>query len=242
MRRALLLSALFIVIVTGCAPAAGTEASEIMEPPEATSPAEEDTSDMETLGAAEQAAIEQLATNLGVEVTDITFLSSEETEFGDDCLDVAIEGMLCAQVATPGRIIILEADGVQYAYHTSEDGSRVQPVTPALVWKREGGIAGFCDTLTVFRSGEVFAGNCKSQAEGIAGSLATLLSAQEREQFNAWMADFGEANLDDSDPEGVSDRMEVMLKLVGAGEQAPSMAEQQELFEFAQDLYQKLTR
>lgn len=234
MRRALLLSALFIVIVTGCAPAAATE--------EATSPAQEDTSGMETLGAAEQAVIEQLATNLGVEVTDITFLSSEETEFSDACLDVAIEGVLCAQVATPGRIIILEAAGVQYAYHTSEDGSLVQPVTPALVWRREGGIAGFCDTLTVFRSGEVFASNCKSQAEGITGSLATLLSAQQREQFNAWMADFGEANLDNSDPEGVSDRMEVTLKLVGAGEQAPSTAEQQELFEFAQDVYQKLTR
>lgn len=242
MRRVLLLNALFVLIMTACAPAAATEAPEITEQPDSTPVPQEDTPDMETLGAAEQAAIDILAENLGLEPTDIIFRSSEETEFSDACLDVAIEGVLCAQVVTPGRIVTLEANGIQYIYHTNEDGSQVQPASLALVWKREGGIAGFCDSLTVFRSGEVIASNCKSEAEGVTGTLATLLSAQERQQFNEWMAEFGEADLDASDPAGVSDRMMVTLEITGAGDEQPTEAEEQELFEFAQDLYPELTR
>src|SRR5687767_11153745 len=135
MRRVLLLSALFVLMIAGCAPAAATEApSEVTEPPEPTAAPEDNVPDMETLGAAEQAAIEQLAENMGLDVTDIIFISSEETEFSDACLEVAIEGILCAQVATPGRIITLEANGLQYAYHASEDGSQVQPASIALIW------------------------------------------------------------------------------------------------------------
>lgn len=193
-------------------------------------------------GPAEATVIKQMAENLGLQESDISVLSSEEVEFGDACLGVAVEGILCAQVVTPGRIIVLEANGVQYEYHTSADGSRVQPATPALIWKREGGIAGFCDTLTVFRSGEVYTSKCNSQAEGVMDTFANLLSAQEQAQFNDWITKFGEADLDASDPAGVADRMVVTLKFAGAGNKAPTKAEQQQLFEFAQDVYNKLAQ
>ena len=153
-----------------------------------------------------------------------------------------MEGVLCAQVVTPGRILVLEADGLAYEYHTSEDGDRVQPATVALVWKREGGIAGFCDVLTVFRSGEVFTNNCNSQSDGSMGTLAELLTSGERQAFGAWTAELGEVQLDDSDPQGVADRMVVTLEFFGAGSGEPTEAEQQELFDFAQDLYQELAR
>jgi hypothetical protein len=236
MRRGLLVIALFIVLAA-CSPAAATEApADSTEEPEATSP------EAVPAGPAEETVVEQLARNLGLEESDISVVSSEEVEFGDACLDVAVEGVLCAQVVTPGRVIVLEANGIEYEYHTTEDGSRVQPATPALVWKREGGIAGFCDTLTVFRSGEAFTSNCKSQAEGMMGTFATLLSAEEQGQFNDWMSDLGETELDASDPAGVADRMMVTLKVVGAGDDKPSAAQEQELLEFAQDLYTELTR
>jgi hypothetical protein len=196
----------------------------------------------EAAGVAELAVIKQLAANLGLTEGDISVASSEAVEFGDACLGVAMEGLMCGQVVTPGRIIVLEAKGVQYAYHTSEDGSRIQPATTALVWKREGGIAGFCDILTVFRSGEVYTSSCKSQADGKMGTLAKLLSAQEQKQFNDWLTRFGEADLDASDPAGVADRMMVTLKVFGSGNKPPSTAEQQQLFEFAQALYTKLAK
>lgn len=243
MRRVLLLIALSIAMMSACAPAAATEVpADVSEEPTSTSEPQDLPSETEPAGPAEEAIIKQLAENLGLEESDISVLSSEEVEFSDACLGVEIEGVLCAQVVTPGRVMVLEADGMQYTYHTSEDGSRIQPATTALIWKREGGIAGFCDILTVFRSGEVFTSKCNDQTEGSMGSLATLLSAQELRQFDEWMTNLGEVELDASDPAGVADRMVITLKVVGAGDEPPTQAEQQELFELAQSLYQELAR
>lgn len=196
----------------------------------------------QNVGAAEEMVIKQLAANLNLQESEITVVSSEEVEFGDACLGVAMEGVMCAQVVTPGRIIVLEVNGIQYEYHTSQNEGRVQPATLALLWKREGGIAGFCDTLAVFRSGEVLTSNCKSQEEEKMRSFATLLTPMEIQQFTDWTADFGEAKLDASDPKGVADRMVVTLEFIGSGIREPAESEQQALFEFAQDLYQKLSR
>jgi hypothetical protein len=193
-------------------------------------------------GAVEETVLKQLAVNLGLQEDDIKVISSEMVEFGDACLGVAQEGVTCAQVVTPGWLIVLEANGIQYEYHTSTDGSRVQPATLAMVWKREGGIAGFCDILTAYRSGEVFTTNCKSNAEGKMGTFADLLSATEKKQFIAWITEFGEVKLDASDPQGVADRMLVTLQFFGMGSGQPSDSEQQTLFNFAQENYQKLSQ
>jgi hypothetical protein len=196
----------------------------------------------QSAGEADRQVIKQLAANLDLQESEISVVSSKPVEFGDVCLGVAMEGMDCAQVVTPGNIIVLEANGVQYEYHVSADGSRVQPATFALVWKREGGIAGFCDALNVFRSGEVYTSSCKSQAEGSMDIITELLTTREREQFNAWLADFGNVQLDASDPQGVSDRMVVTLEVFGSGTGEPTDSEQKALFEFAQNLYQKMAQ
>jgi hypothetical protein len=153
-----------------------------------------------------------------------------------------MEGVMCAQVVTPGRIIVLEANGIPYEYHTSQNGSRVQTATLAMVWKREGGIAGFCDTMVVFRSGEVLTSQCDLRGEGKMGTFAGLLTSREIQQFSNWTAEFGEAKLDASDPKGVADRMVVTLEFYGSGTEEPTESEQQALFKFAQDLYQELAQ
>lgn len=247
MRRVLIVTMLFGLLIAACASEAAPteEASEVTDvPTEPTEPSvpEDSTPDTPAMGPAEETVIKQLAENLDMEESEISLVSSEETEFSDACLGVAMEGVMCAQVITPGRTIVLEANGIQYEYHTSEDGSRVQPANLALIWRREGGIAGFCDVLTVFRSGEVFASKCTSQDEGTMGSLAALLTTKEQQQFNKWMTEFGETKLDASDPKGVADRMVVTLELFGTGGEEPTEAEGQALFKFAQDLYQELTQ
>jgi hypothetical protein len=191
--------------------------------------------------ALEQSVIKQLAANLGLTESDISVVSNSEVEFPDSCLGVAMPDIMCAQIVTPGRIIVLEAKGVQYEYHVTPTGDLIQPATLALNWKREGGIVGFCDDLTVFRSGEVYTQQCKT-GEGKMGTFATLLSSQEQKQFNDWMTQFGELTLDASDPKGVADRMVVTLNLFGTGSRQPTKSEQQALFEFAQNLYQKASR
>ena len=42
-----------------------------------------------------------------------------------------------------------------------------------MTWKREGGIAGFCDSMTVYLSGEVHANSCK-QGEYVEGRLIDI--------------------------------------------------------------------
>ena len=196
----------------------------------------------ENSGAVEEMVIKQLADNLGLQESDITVVSSKEIEFADACLGVAMEGVMCAQVVTPGRIIVLEANGVEYEYHTSQDGSQVQPATLAMVWKREGGIAGFCDTLVVFRSGEVLTGKCDSPDDGKTGTFSGLLTSREIQQFRDWTTELGEAQLDASDPKGVADRMVVTLEFYGSGTEKPTESQQQAMFEFAQDIYQEVSQ
>ena len=248
MRRAWIVSILLVMLLTACAAdAAPTEVTEspadVTEIPTEPSTPEDASTEPASMRPLEEMVIKQLAEHLDLQERDIAVISNEETEFGDACLGVTMEGVMCAQVVTPGRTIVLEADGVQYEYHTSEDGSRVQPASVALVWKREGGIAGFCDALTVFRSGEVFTSNCKfQQAEGVMGSLAELLTAKERQEFGQWLSELGETDLDASDPKGVADGMTLTLAWFGMGSAEPSESEQQELFNFAQDLYQELAK
>ena len=242
MRRVFIVLTLFMLCITACGPNAAStqEPAEPGDQPASTSAPTDSNTETAPLGPAEEAVINQLAKNLDLQESDIVLVSSEETEFGDACLGVVMEGVMCAQVVTPGWVIVLEADGSQYEYHTSEDGSRIQPASLALVWKREGGIAGFCNVLTVFRSREVFTTDCKVQAEGRMGTLADLLTSQEKQQFSVWTTKFGEVNLDASDPKGVSDRMTVTLDFFGMGTKTPTESEEQVLFDFAQDLYQEL--
>jgi hypothetical protein len=194
----------------------------------------------EVFGSVEAQVINQLASNLGLNESDISIISNVDIEFSDACLGVAMHNVVCAEMVTPGKIIVLEANGVQYEYHVSNDGTHVQPATLALTWTREGGIAGFCDSLTVFLSGEVYGDQCRSEPNSSMGTFADLLSGTEREQFDTWVKELGQVDLDASDPEGVSDRMEVKLMFYGSGSGTLGKTDQQELLLWVQNLYQKL--
>jgi hypothetical protein len=129
---------------------------------------------------------------------------------------------------------------VQYEYHTNEDGSVIQPASIVLTWKREGGIAGFCDSLTVFLSGEIYGNQCKSQPNGMMKPFAAVLSAREQQQFMTWFKEFGQVNVDASDPKGVSDRMVVTLLFNGNGKATAAKPDEETLLLWAQTVFQKL--
>ena len=236
MKKFLINITLLVLIITACSPEfQGTEA-----------PADEANTEVPTvepeqdLDPLEEAVIKQLAANLALKQNDISVVSNEPMEFTDACMGVAIEGVECAEVVTDGHTIVLKAKGIEYEYHTSADGDRIQPATLALAWKREGGIAGFCDNMTIFLSGEVYGNQCRSEPNGTMDTFANLFSAADRKQFDIWAKQFGEVTLDASDPKGVSDRMEVTLALYGLGSGKPNEAQKQTLFTWAQKLFQKL--
>ena len=49
----------------------------------------------------------------------ITVVSAQPVEWRDSSLGCPIEGMMYAQVITPGYLIVLEANGQEYKYHAS---------------------------------------------------------------------------------------------------------------------------
>jgi len=241
MRRVLFIFALFILMLTACAAEAGaTEEASTPEP----APTEQSvpTESPVELTPVEDAVVAQLAESLDISPDDITVVSTEEVEWPDGCLGIQMEGLMCTQAIVPGYRVILEANGREVEYHTNEDATQIRPATVLVTWTREGGIAGFCDHLTVYLSGEVHKTSCKSD-QFVEESLIGVLSETELEKMNEWVESYGSVNIDASDPIGVSDRMVVTLEFMGLGsEETISAANEQELLEFAQSLYQDLSK
>ena len=240
MRKFLISTILLILILAACSPMQTTSEAESPadEIPATIPPVATDTE--QPLDPIEENVVKRLAKNIGLDESDVSVISNKTVEFTDACLGITMPGVKCAQVTMLGQIITLEADNIQYEYRTDRSGKRIQPATLALTWKREGGIAGFCDNLMVFRSGEVYAYKCDAQADARVDSFDNLLSSKELIQFNTWFTEFNQITLDVSDPKGVSDRMEVVLELHGVGKEKPSEEEQQDLIAWAQDLFQEL--
>lgn len=70
--------------------------------------------------AAQATAIADLAKQTGVPADQITVVSVDPMEWPDTSLGCPQEGMMYAQVITPGYLIVLETQGQQYEYHTDQ--------------------------------------------------------------------------------------------------------------------------
>ncbi len=77
------------------------------------------------LTPAPRAAMQALMKDISVPVDQVKLVNTEEVQWPDGCLGVAIPGVMCTQVIVPGFRIILEANGAQYEYHTNQDGTSV---------------------------------------------------------------------------------------------------------------------
>jgi hypothetical protein len=131
----------------------------------------------------------------------------------------------------------LEAGGEVFGYHANQDGSVLRPGSLVLTWERAGGIAGFCDSLAVFRSGELEGLNCQG-VEGV--NLTSKLTPEERAELEALLAAYGSVVVDQSNEPGTADGMSVRLVLYGQGPNQPSTDEQSAIVGWAQDLYTRL--
>ena len=93
--------------------------------------------------------------------------------------------------------------------------------TPALIWHRVGGIAGFCDEVEVFADGEYTAANCSAQGRKQRGQL----DAEQRSMLTDWIARFasfqdGEDSKDSTTPT-YPDQMFVKTIFTGNGTTKP---------------------
>lgn len=103
----------------------------------------------------------------------------------------------------------------------------------ALSWHRQGGIAGFCDDLIIYRSGVAQASTCR----GSARLLGTgYLSASQLDQLFAWLDGLKQFSQKSTDP-AKADAMTTQLLLNGTGINTASEAQQQAMMLLAQDVF-----
>jgi hypothetical protein len=72
------------------------------------------------------AAIDHLSKSLNLPVANIQLVSIEAIKWSDSSLGCPQEGYMYAQVITPGFLIMLEAKGQTYQYHTDQAANVVQ--------------------------------------------------------------------------------------------------------------------
>jgi hypothetical protein len=233
--RKVFFAVVLILSVTACTPeAAATEGPPSIDEQPAPTELPVD------LTPAERATSAALSENFGLPADEIMLVSTEAVDWPDSCLGVPEAGLDCTQAITPGFRIIAQSNGREVEYHTNEDGTHIRPATVLLTWKREGGIAGFCDFMTIYLSGEGHGSSCKGGQYG-EQRLIDVLSQEEIAKLDEWVKSYGSVSIDASDPKGVSDRMVVTLTFTGLGSQETvSSSFQKELLNFAQDLHQRL--
>ena len=101
----------------GCGLDMGGPPSQVPVVPTATSP------DYEIVPAeVEAAARKYLASELEVDEADLRLDSSESVQWSDASLGCPQEGMMYAQVITPGYRLVFDHAGTSHAVHTNSDG------------------------------------------------------------------------------------------------------------------------
>jgi hypothetical protein len=180
---------------------------------------------------------DELAKVLDVPSSEVRVLSSVLAEWPDACLGISLPGVACAEAVTAGYIFTLEAQGTQYEYHTNQDGSVIQPATLGMTWHREGGIAGFCDDMTILLPDRIYAASCKGNLIEI--NIFFIASEEELAQFRRWQADYGAVTVTQQD-KATTDAMTITLALFGRGASQPAEVEQQAMLAWAQDIYTRI--
>ena len=99
-----------------------------------------------------------------------------------------------------------------------------------LAWERTGGIAGFCDTVTVNASYEAVVADCRGEFE-----TPFALTETQRAQLDGWLDAYQPISYIQADPP-VPDAMGLALSLAGRGNEPADGAAVQDILRFASDL------
>jgi len=132
-------------------------------------------------------------------------------------------------VATPAEQRML-AEWARLVFLEAQGGRSGAVWGLVFAWHREGGIAGFCDDVTVYVTGQVYVTSCKgNQTEAIG---KRRLTADELAQIYTWVDELQSFEFDQKDA-AVADAMQVQLTFSGAGERVATPEEQQAMQDFA---------
>lgn len=142
------------------------------------------------------------------------------------------------QTVTPAEQRML-AEWARLAYEEARAGRSGASWGLALAWHREGGSAGFCDALTVYRTGLVYASSCKGDEPQNLGK--TRLDADQLTQLYTWVDEFQNFEMEEKDP-AVADAMSVQVIFSGTGQAPVSTEVQADIERFAASLFAQLSQ
>jgi hypothetical protein len=108
---------------------------------------------------------------------------------------------------------------------------------PAIAWHREGGVAGFCDDLTVDMAGAAQATSCKDNNAQELGRAR--LDVSQLTQLYQWSDTLESFDLVQTEP-AATDQMTVRLSFVGQGTHQATSSDQKAIADFAAQLFAEL--
>ena len=101
-----------------------------------------DAENIRLIPGAALSARQVLSSRLGLSMNDIAIHSFQSQEWPDACLGLAEAGQMCAQMLTPGYLVVLEVNGDRYDYRTDQAGNlvvladapEIQVENPVVIW------------------------------------------------------------------------------------------------------------
>jgi hypothetical protein len=106
-------------------------------------------------------------------------------------------------------------------------------------WSREGGIAGFCDELSLSIAGQVKAYSCKGTEIRLLGQ--ERIEDDRLQRMYDWVDEFHSFELELRD-NAIADPMTTRLNFRGRGEAEPTEQDQQDMLDFSSELYFHLSQ
>jgi hypothetical protein len=169
-------------------------------------------------------------------------IGSDQVEWQDTCLGVEQPGADCTPQVTPGYLIVLEADGLEFEYHANQNGSQVQPATPALMWTRDGGEQEYCDKLIIYLPDMVHICWCEEgELETTSALLQEVLSSEDYEQLINALKHLSTTTLNQTASNGTNPA-HISLTFYGQGKNLPDAQEQQTLLAIADTIYNRISQ
>ncbi len=247
-RRPILIGLLIVaaVLIAGCtgtpsptpttAPTPMATETPVAEPtptPSPTATAEPSATPIPGDTFAVEAAKADLAQRYGISTSTISVVQTEPIQWPNSCLGVELPGTACAMHVVDGYRVILKTGGLQYEYHTNVDGSEVLAAL-AVVWHREGGIAGFCNDLAIDVTGQAIAFSCEA---GPSTEVARqLLSVENRQKLDTWRISLQPFEYNQTDS-ATADAMSVQLSFTGYGTNVATNTQKRDISDFASAAY-----
>lgn len=124
----------------------------------------------------------------------------------------ADDNLLVEDEAAPGEVVTAEPGPTEEISKGDEEG--LEAVRGGLEWRREGGIAGFCDVVTVL-AGTATVSNCATDPPEVVGEVT--LTNEQSQLMLTWLEEVAPFEHEQSDG-AVADSMTILLTFEGQGD------------------------